>query len=229
MRIGIIGAGAAGLTAAFTLGKAGHQATVYEADPFLGGQASTFDVGGGRLEKGYHHLFTSDTDILDLISELGLEHKMAWIESRVGIFYDGKIYNFVTPGDLLRFTPLSLIDRFRMGLVTLYLQRYKDWRKLEQTRHTLPGIRAAFQGAEDALKALEHHLQALETERAALEESLSALPGLKKQTAEVRAQCQQLEKEREESQPRLGELRKLSRKRKEVAYEQLSTPRQIQI
>ncbi|MBI4282737.1 MAG: NAD(P)/FAD-dependent oxidoreductase [Chloroflexi bacterium] len=131
MKVGIIGAGAAGLTAAFTLGKAGHQATVFEADSFLGGQASTFDVGGGRLEKGYHHLFTSDTDILDLVSELGLEHKMAWIESKVGIFYDGKIYDFVTPGDLLRFTPLSLIDRLRMGLVTLYLQRYKDWRKLE--------------------------------------------------------------------------------------------------
>jgi len=131
MKIGVIGAGAAGMAAAYNLGKAGHQATVYEGAPFLGGQASTFDVGGGRLERGYHHLFTSDTDIVDLIHELGLGHKMAWIESTVGIFYDGKIYNFVTPTDLLRFTPLSLIDRFRLGLVTLYIRRYKDWRKLE--------------------------------------------------------------------------------------------------
>jgi protoporphyrinogen oxidase len=131
MRVGIIGAGAAGLAAAFTLGKAGHQVTVYEGAPFLGGQASTFDVGGGRLERGYHHLFTSDTDIVDLIHELGLGLKMAWIESTVGIFYDGKIYDFVTPLDLLRFTPLSLVDRFRLGLLTLYLSRYKNWRKLE--------------------------------------------------------------------------------------------------
>ena len=129
MRVGIIGAGAAGLAAAYTLGKAGHQASVYEGAPFLGGQASTFDVGGGRLERGYHHLFTSDTDIVDLVHEIGLGHKMAWIESTVGIFYGDKIYNFVTPGDLLRFTPLSLLDRFRLGLVTLYLRKYKDWRK----------------------------------------------------------------------------------------------------
>ncbi len=131
MKVGIIGAGAAGMAAAYNLGKAGYQVTVYEGASFLGGQASTFDVGGGRLERGYHHLFTSDTDILDLIYELGLGSKMAWIESTVGIFYDGKIYNFVTPTDLLRFTPLSLIDRFRLGLVTLYIRRYKDWRKLE--------------------------------------------------------------------------------------------------
>ena len=131
MRIGIIGAGAAGMAAAYTLGKAGHQAVVYEGAPFLGGQASTFDVGGGRLERGYHHLFTSDTDIVDLIHELGLGPKLAWIESKVGFFYGGRIYDFVTPMDLLKFKPLSLIDRFRLGLVTLYLRRYKDWRKLE--------------------------------------------------------------------------------------------------
>ena len=66
MRVGIIGAGAAGLAAAYELGKRGHDVVVYERAPFMGGQASTFDVGGARLERGYHHLFTSDTDIIDL-------------------------------------------------------------------------------------------------------------------------------------------------------------------
>ena len=115
MKVGIIGAGAAGLAAAYALGKAGHQATVYEGAPFLGGQASTFDVGGGRLERGYHHLFTSDTDIVDLIHELGLGEKMAWIESKVGIFYGDKIYDFVTPADLLRFTPLNISGPRKAG------------------------------------------------------------------------------------------------------------------
>ena len=72
MKVGIIGAGATGLSAAYDLGKAGHQVTVFERAPFLGGQASTFDVGGARLERGYHHLFTGDTDILDLNEEIGL-------------------------------------------------------------------------------------------------------------------------------------------------------------
>ena len=131
MRVGIIGAGAAGLAAAYELGKHGHQASVYERAPFLGGQASTFDVGGSRLERGYHHWFTSDTDIIDLVEEIGLGHQIRWIDSTVGTLYDGKIYNFVTPMDLLRFTPLSLPDRIRLGLLALYLQRKKNWRAYE--------------------------------------------------------------------------------------------------
>ena len=131
MRVGIIGAGAAGLTAAHELSKEAHDVTVYERAPFVGGQASTFDVCGARLERGYHHLFTSDTDMIDLIDEIGLGQQMRWIESSVGTFHGGKIYNFVSALDLLRFKPLSLLDRLRLGLLTLYLQRRKDWRSFE--------------------------------------------------------------------------------------------------
>ena len=131
MKVGIIGGGAAGLAAAYELMKAGHQAHVYERAPFLGGQASTFDVGGGRLEKGYHHLFMSDTHIVDLIHELGLGHKLAWIESKVGFFHGGRIWKFASPVDLLKFKPLSVWDRLRLGLVTFYLQKTKDGLKYE--------------------------------------------------------------------------------------------------
>ena len=131
MKIGVIGAGAAGLAAAYELLKKGHSVKVYEAAPFVGGQASTFDVGNGRLERGYHHLFKSDTHMVDLIHELGLGEKLAWIESKVGFYHDGTIYNFVTPFDLLKFKPLSLINRIRLGLVTLYLQKTSNWKKFE--------------------------------------------------------------------------------------------------
>lgn len=131
MRVGIIGAGATGLAAAYKLCKAGHQAVVFERAPFLGGQASTFDVAGARLERGYHHIFTSDTDILNLAEEIGLGNRMCFFESKVGTLYDGKIYNFVTPTDLLKFTPLTFINRVRLGMVTLLIRRIKDWHKLE--------------------------------------------------------------------------------------------------
>ena len=88
-------------------------------------------MGGARLERGYHHLFTSDTDIIGLNEEIGLGDRMTWIDSSVGTLYDGRIYNFVTPMDLLRFKPLSLVDRIRLGVATLALQRIKDWRRLE--------------------------------------------------------------------------------------------------
>ena len=131
MRVGIVGAGATGLAAAYELGQLGHEVLLYERAPFIGGQASTFDVGGARLERGYHHLFTSDTDIIELVDQIGLGHQMRWIPSTVGTLYDGRIYNFVTPIDLLKFTPLNLIDRIRLGLVTMKLRRMKDWRKIE--------------------------------------------------------------------------------------------------
>ena len=131
MRVGIIGGGVAGLAAAYDLTAQGHYAEVFEVAPFLGGQASTFPVGGGQLERGYHHLFVSDTAITELIHELGLGDKLAWLESKVGLYHDGRIWDFSTPMDLLRFKPLSLWDRFRVGLWTLRLQRTADYAKFE--------------------------------------------------------------------------------------------------
>ena len=131
MRVGIIGGGAAGLAAAYELVKQGHYAEVFERAPFLGGQASTFEVGGGQLEKGYHHLFVSDVDMVALIHELGLGDKLAWLESKVGLFHGGKVWDFSTPMDLLRFRPLSLLQRIRVGWWTFVLQKTRNWQKFE--------------------------------------------------------------------------------------------------
>lgn len=131
MNIGIVGGGIAGLTAAYHLGRAGHRVTVFEKRPEPGGQAGTFPVDGARLEVFYHHLFTNDTDVISMIDELGLSRNMVWLESKVGFFHGGRIYDFVTAIDLLKFTPISIIDRIRLGLVGLNLRRFKDWRKLE--------------------------------------------------------------------------------------------------
>ncbi|HJX37506.1 MAG TPA: NAD(P)/FAD-dependent oxidoreductase [Anaerolineae bacterium] len=131
MKIGVIGGGLTGLTAAYELAKEGHEVVLFEREAYLGGQASTFEVAGARLERYYHHIFTGDKDIIALIEELGLTGRMLWLSSRVGFFYEGQIYDFVTPLDLLRFKPLGFFQRLRAGLITLYLQRFGDWRKLE--------------------------------------------------------------------------------------------------
>ena len=131
MRVGIIGGGAAGLAAAYELTKQGHFAEVFEVAPFLGGQASTFEVGGGQLERGYHHLFVSDTAMTELIHELGLGPKLAWLESKVGVYHSGRIWDFATPMDLLRFKPLTMVQRLRLGLLTFVLQKTRNWQKFE--------------------------------------------------------------------------------------------------
>ncbi len=131
-KVGIIGGGIAGLTAAYELAKNGFQVVVVEQDERLGGQAGTFQLGDALLEKFYHHIFSSDVHIRALIDELGLSSKLRWLESRTGVFHGGKIHPFVSPLDLLRFEPLSLVDRTRLGLMYLRLQKFKDWQKLEQ-------------------------------------------------------------------------------------------------
>jgi protoporphyrinogen oxidase len=131
MNIGVIGAGIAGLTAAYELGKAGHEVALFEKEAYLGGQAATFEVAGERLERFYHHIFVSDVDIVNLMAELGLADRLIWEESKIGFWYRGRIYDFVTPLDLLRFSPIGFLDRLRLGVVGLYLRWFKDWYRFE--------------------------------------------------------------------------------------------------
>jgi protoporphyrinogen oxidase len=131
LNIGVVGGGLTGLTAAYHLSRRGHRVLLFEREPYLGGQASTFVVEGTPLERYYHHIFTGDAEMIGLLEELGLSDSMEWLTSKVGIFYQGEIYDFVTPFDLLRFKPLGFWQRLRAGLVTLYLQRFGNWRELE--------------------------------------------------------------------------------------------------
>jgi protoporphyrinogen oxidase len=122
VRVAVIGAGVCGLVAAHRLAQRGHECDVYERWPGLGGQAATLDVGDGvRLERYYHHLFTTDRDIAALHDELGLE--IEWRPSRVAMFARGRLWPFTTPGDLLRFGPLPPPARVRMGAAAVALPR----------------------------------------------------------------------------------------------------------
>jgi len=128
----IIGGGLTGLTAAYELGKNGWEVEVWEKEKELGGLAGGFKLNGTYLEKTYHHIFRTDKEILGLIDELGLKNRLKWIESKVAIYYGGKMYPFVTPMDLLKFEPLSLWDKIRTGLIGIYLQKDNNWKKYEK-------------------------------------------------------------------------------------------------
>jgi len=131
-RIAIVGGGIAGLTAALRLAQSGHEVTLWERAPKFGGQAGAFEVEGGKLEYFYHHLFQSDTQITELIQELGIGDRLAWLPSNVGYFADGTIYPLNGAKDLLTLPILPFHDRIRVGLVTAYLQRVKNWKPYEQ-------------------------------------------------------------------------------------------------
>jgi protoporphyrinogen oxidase len=71
LRIGIIGAGPAGLTAAYILSKAGLNVEVLEADPsYVGGISRTEEYKGFRFDIGGHRFFSKNKQIEDLWTEI---------------------------------------------------------------------------------------------------------------------------------------------------------------
>ncbi|MHB1319423.1 MAG: NAD(P)/FAD-dependent oxidoreductase [Anaerolineae bacterium] len=129
--IAIVGGGLTGLSAADVLSAAGHAVTIYEEQPVPGGLAGSFEVNGTRLEKFYHHLFTSDETMIALVERLGLGERLDWQPS-VTSYFVNRIYHLSTPLDLLRFNRVGLIDRLRLGMLTLRTRMIKDWLPLEE-------------------------------------------------------------------------------------------------
>jgi protoporphyrinogen oxidase len=130
-RIAVVGAGLAGLTAALRLGEQGYRVQIFERYPRPGGLARILEVGDEPLEAFYHHLFTSDEACLRLADELGVGDLIEWLPSRMGIWTDGRLWDFGTPMSLLKFRPLGWIDKLRFVAATLYLQRRADYAPFE--------------------------------------------------------------------------------------------------
>jgi protoporphyrinogen oxidase len=128
----VVGGGLGGMCAALDLSAAGHEVTVFEKYPNLGGLASAFDIAGTKLERFYHHIFSTDLDILRLIDELGLSDKLEWHTDFNGNFYQGKIYPFSPAWRILMFPPLSILDRLRLAFASKYLSLLKDHRPFEK-------------------------------------------------------------------------------------------------
>jgi protoporphyrinogen oxidase len=90
----IIGAGPAGLTAAYQLGKRGVASTVLEADRVVGGISRSVERDGWRFDIGGHRFFTKVKPVEDLWHEI-LPAEDFMLRPRMSrIFYEGKYYDY---------------------------------------------------------------------------------------------------------------------------------------
>ena len=104
LKIGIIGAGIAGMSAAWDLARAGHEVHIFEGADRVGGLAAGFKDDGWDwyLEKYYHHWFEGDKHILGLIDEIGHSDKILFPRPKTSYWLDGKIYRSeISPSALL--------------------------------------------------------------------------------------------------------------------------------
>ena len=92
--IAVVGAGIGGMAAAYDLCRAGKNVVIFEKEPTPGGLASGFKEGGWNwsLEKYYHHWFQSDSSMLDLIQELGLEDKLRFYRPKTVVYHEGDFF-----------------------------------------------------------------------------------------------------------------------------------------
>ena len=131
MRFAVVGGGLLGMTTAWNLVKAGHQATIFEAAADCGGLASPWQLGDVVWDRHYHVTLFSDLTLRALLRELALESEIRWVTAQTGFYIDKTLYPFSSAVDYLRFPALSPVQKLRLGTTILRAARVTDWRPLE--------------------------------------------------------------------------------------------------
>ncbi len=112
----VIGAGIAGLSAAYRLHNAGFSVTVLEASGRVGGRMSSEDLEGYIFDRGAQFLSASYASVLPLIEEVGLGHQL----QEISVPASAVLYN----GQLRKMRADNPFTMLASGLLPL-----KDWLK----------------------------------------------------------------------------------------------------
>ncbi len=131
-KIAIVGSGFLGLTLALRLAESGAKVTVFESAPEIGGLASAWQIGDVVWDKHYHVTLLSDAFTRKIVEEIGLGDEFEWVETKTGFYTDGKLVSMSNSFEFLKFPPLDLISKFRLGATIFYASRVKDWKALEK-------------------------------------------------------------------------------------------------
>ncbi|MBP9097972.1 MAG: NAD(P)/FAD-dependent oxidoreductase [Ferruginibacter sp.] len=137
---GIVGGGIMGMTLAHRLAQQGHQVTIFEAAPEIGGLVSSWKMPTGseknkqeiEWDKFYHVILLSDFRTRSILKDIGLEDKIEWVETKTGFYINGKLYSMSDTIEFLKFPTLNLFDKFRLGLTIIVASRIKNWKRLEK-------------------------------------------------------------------------------------------------
>ncbi|MFT4060073.1 MAG: NAD(P)/FAD-dependent oxidoreductase [Legionella sp.] len=135
-RIAVLGAGPMGLAVAYQLVQDGHSPIVFEADDRVGGMTACFDFNGLDIERYYHFHCISDHAFLRMLDDLQISHKIQWVETKMGYWYQEQLQPWGNPIALLKFRGLSFIAKIRYGAHAFFSTKRNDWRPLDTVEST---------------------------------------------------------------------------------------------
>lgn len=119
------------MTVAWRAAADGHHVTILEASSRCGGLASPWSIGDCVWDRHYHVTLFSDTKTRGLLDELDLGAEARFVPAQTGFYVNGHMSPFTTVLDFLRFPPLSLWQKARLGATILKASRITDWKPLE--------------------------------------------------------------------------------------------------
>ena len=131
-RWAVVGGGMLGLTMAHRMAKEGHDVTLIEAAPKIGGLTSVWELADVTWDKYYHVILMTDTNLRSLLEEIELEDALRWTETKTGFFTGGKLYSMSNTVEFLSFPPLKLIEKLRLGGTIFLASKIKNWKRLEK-------------------------------------------------------------------------------------------------
>ncbi len=118
MKIGVIGSGIAGLSAAYWLQKEGHEVEVFEKNGFVGGRMSTRVIDGFHFDIGANFLIYNYKAIRELLEELNLLDKWQQLPPKhFATYKEGALYPLYSelPKLLLSMKQISLTSRLNLA------------------------------------------------------------------------------------------------------------------
>ena len=92
-RVAVIGAGPAGITAAYKLQLGGVEVTLYEASSSVGGMAKSFELWGQTVDLGPHRFFSSDPRVNEFWLE-SLDYQYVMVNRLTRIFYKNRFFSY---------------------------------------------------------------------------------------------------------------------------------------
>ncbi|MDB5957132.1 NAD(P)/FAD-dependent oxidoreductase [Ramlibacter sp.] len=157
-KVAVIGAGPMGLAVAYELARSGDSVTVFERDARIGGMTAAVDFGGVQIERYYHFVCGPDETTFAWLRDFGLADRLKWVDTHMGFYFRGQLYDWGHPLALLRFPGLNLVEKARYALHVMRAKGVRDWRPYDAFSATEWLQRSIGQHAYDVMwKPLFHY------------------------------------------------------------------------